>query len=120
MIKAGQQRKYIQLQARDAGQDSCGQPPTTWTTYAWTWASVISPTGNESFRGMQFAPEVTHLCILRWGDDTQNLNPAINRIITPEGWILDIQHVNFGPRRIDPIMVTCLQRLTQTGSLDVG
>lgn len=114
---AGKLRSRISIQARDAGQDDTGQPSTTWSEWQAVWARVVSVSGTENFKGQQYSPEVTHVVTVRWLD---GINP-LHRIVADTGQILDIISVNYGERPMDDIItITCKERISQDGDLDVG
>jgi SPP1 family predicted phage head-tail adaptor len=115
-IQAGKLRTVIQIQARDDGQDAAGQPLDSFSTIWTVWARVVSVAGNEDFKGVQFSPEVSHQVTIRW---MPGVTP-LHRIVTDSDQILDIITVNYGERRIDPILMTCKERISQGGDLDVG
>ena len=115
-IQHGKLRRRISIQNRDAGQDAAGQPLTTWTEWVNVHARIVSAAGAETFRGMQFNPEITQVVTILWLD---GVNP-LQRIVTDQGQILDIINVNYGERRQDGVMITCKERLGQDGDVDVG
>ena len=104
---AGKRRSQIQILQRDSGQDAAGQPVTTWTTFATTWARVVSTKGSENFKSDQFSPEVTHIVYIQW---IAGVLPMM-AILTPDGIYLDILTVNYGERNLDDTIITCKQRV---------
>lgn len=116
-IPAGKLRNLVTIQQRVAGQDAGGEPLNQWTAWQQAWARIVSVSGMEQFRGIQFSPETTHQVFMRWLD---GITP-MHRILTDEGKILDILAVNYAERRMDDqVILTCKERITQSGSLDMG
>ena len=111
-IIAGKLRSIITIQQPDPGQDAMGAPLDTWTTFATVWAQVSSIGGSEAFRGEQFSPEVTHEVTVRWID---GLLPTF-KIVTSDNRTFDILYVNYGERKVDPVVMQCKERV----GADVG
>lgn len=107
---AGKRRSQIQILQRNSGQDATGQPVATWTTFATTWARIVSKSGSENFGQQQFDPEVTHIVYIQW---ISGLLPMM-AILTPDGIYLDILSVNYGERQLDDVVMTCKQRVGMT------
>lgn len=106
---AGKLRTRITFQSRVATQAAGGQPTDSWTNYATVYARVVSVSGKEEFKGQQFNPEVTHQVTVRWSALVDALTPLYR--ISVGSRFLDILSVNFGERRIDPVMLTCKERV---------
>lgn len=119
MIKAGTLRAVIEIQSRSDAQDDAGQPLNTWTTWAKQHAQIIGVSGNESFRGMQLNPEMTHQVMTRWVEVPKRITD-LDRLLTDDGMILDIISADYPERRTELIKLTCKQRISQGGDLDVG
>jgi SPP1 family predicted phage head-tail adaptor len=113
-MQAGKLRHRITFQVRAAGQGSMGQPVNTWTDLFTVYARVVSVTGKEEFNGQQFNPEITHQVTIRNSTSTDQLTPMHR--ITFGGKILDIQAINVGERRLAPIVITCKERVLNTGN----
>lgn len=118
MTPAGKLRNLITIQQRSASQDSYGQPNAagTWSTFKQVYARIRSVAGSEGFKGQQYAPEVTHEVTIRFLDGVT----PMHRVLTSDNRILDILSVNYGERRLDDVVITCKQRLGQSGDLNVG
>lgn len=110
----GKRRARVTFQARSSSQDAMGGPSGTYTDYITVWARVISVRGSEDFKGQQFNPEVTHSIEIDASTQSKALTPLHRASIS--GRILDIISVNFGERDLDPIMVTCKERVLDTGT----
>jgi SPP1 family predicted phage head-tail adaptor len=113
-MNAGKLRQRITIQTRGTTQNAMGQPSSTWNDTLTVYARVVSVSGKEEFKGQQFNPEVTHQITIRSSTAAEAITP-LQRIST-NGRILDIISVNFGERRIDPIMITCKERVLDTGT----
>ncbi len=48
MLSAGQLNRRITISRRVTGQDSWGQPATTWETVATVWAHFLAPRGRAA------------------------------------------------------------------------
>jgi SPP1 family predicted phage head-tail adaptor len=113
---AGKLRTKITIQQRDTTKETDGQPVNTWATFGEVYARVVSAGGAETFKGQQFDPEVTHKVTVRF---LSGIKPMM-RIVTPDQKILDIKYVNEGERRLDDIVLVCVERIGESGDLDVG
>jgi SPP1 family predicted phage head-tail adaptor len=114
MNPAGKRRQRVTFQVRAAGQGSMGQPVNTWTDVLTVYARVVSVSGKEEFKGQQFNPEITHQVTIINSTSTDQLTPMHR--ISVGGKILDIQAINVGERRLDPIVITCKERVANTGN----
>jgi SPP1 family predicted phage head-tail adaptor len=112
----GKLRSLITIQQRSSGKSASGQPVNTWTTFKQVYARLRSVTGSENFKGEQYSPEVTHEVTLRFVD---GITPMM-RVLTPDGKILDIKSANYGERKLDDVVLTCVERISKSGDLDVG
>lgn len=113
---AGKRRSLITIQTRDSGNDAMGAPLNTWSNWNQVWARVVSTGGSEEFKGQQYSPEVTHQVFLQF---LAGITPMM-RVVTPDGQILDILFANYGERKLDDVILQCKERLTDSGSLNVG
>ncbi len=66
-IDAGQLRHQVRFESNKlSGQDSFGQPNTTWQTYLTTFAAIQQLSGQELFQGDEFTSASQIQFLIRW------------------------------------------------------
>jgi len=78
-VRSGTLRHQVSLLARDEGQDSVGQPATSYTAFGTDWASIDQPGGREFFDGHHDVQQTDVVLRMRWRDDLR----ALHRIAVP-------------------------------------
>ncbi len=69
-MESGKLKRPIDLQSPSTTQDAFGQPSSTWTTVASTWASINTITSKEVFAlGAGFTSQVTHRITVRFNPE---------------------------------------------------
>jgi SPP1 family predicted phage head-tail adaptor len=65
-MQSGRLNRRIEIQAPATGQDSFGQPLTTWTTILRTWAALDIQNSALIYSTAEFMSKVTYRITIRW------------------------------------------------------
>jgi len=71
---AGKLNRRVVLETNAPTQDSYGEPIESWSTIATVWASKLSATASEKFKGEQLAGHRTIVWRIRYRTDVDNLD----------------------------------------------
>lgn len=66
LVRAGNLRKRLTFQTKDAAQDALGEPVNTWTTIFTCWGEIIPLTGRELIAAASIQSEVSHTVMVRY------------------------------------------------------
>jgi SPP1 family predicted phage head-tail adaptor len=107
-IRAGDLRRQITIQQRDATVDSFKQEVVTWTTFATCWAEIDPMSGRELMAAGAQQFEMTHEITIRY---RAGVTPAMR--VLYQGRIFNIVAVIDNDTQHRKLTLVCQEGLTQ-------